>query len=52
VHARFETALFERFESRLTVAAARASPMTHARDAAFDALLASYRLVPRVLQGG
>jgi hypothetical protein len=37
VHARFETALFERFESRLTVAAARASPITHPRDAAFDA---------------
>ena len=50
VHARFETALFERFESRLTVTAAPASPMSHPRDAAFDALLASYRLVPRVLQ--
>ena len=50
VHARFEMALFERFESRLTVTAAPASPMTHPRDAAFAALLASYRLVPRVLQ--
>jgi hypothetical protein len=48
VHVRFETALFERFESRLTVAAAR--PMTHPDDAAFDALQAGYGLVPHVLQ--
>ena len=50
VHARFETALFERFESRLTITPSAATPMTHPRDAAFDALLASYQLVPQVLQ--
>jgi hypothetical protein len=50
IHARFETGLFERFESELTIAPAAASPMTRPRDAAFDALLASYQLVPRVLQ--
>ena len=49
-HARFETALFERFESRLTITPSAPSPMMHPRDAAFDALLASYQLVPRVLQ--
>jgi hypothetical protein len=50
IHARFETALFERFESKLTIAPAAASPMTRPRDATFDILLASYQLVPRVLQ--
>jgi hypothetical protein len=50
VHARFETALFERFESRLTVAPGPASPVSHPRDMAFATLLVSYRLVPRVLQ--
>ena len=50
VHARFETALFERFESRLTITPQAPTPMTHPRDAAFDALLASYQLVPQVLQ--
>lgn len=50
VHARFETALFERFESRLTITPAAASPMTRPRDAAFDALLASYQLVPQLLR--
>jgi hypothetical protein len=50
VHARFETGLFERFEKRLAVAPAPASPMTRPRDAAFDALLSSYQLIPQVLQ--
>jgi hypothetical protein len=49
VHARFETTLFERFESRLTINPALASPIVHPRDASFDTLLASYRLVPQVL---
>src|SRR5689334_21547478 len=47
---RFETALFQRFESRLNVTPAPASPVIHPRDVAFDALLASNRLVLRVLQ--
>ena len=50
VHARFERDLIERFESRLTIRPAPPAPMTSARDAAFEALLASYQLVPKVLQ--
>lgn len=50
VHARFETALFERFASRLHVTPAPPSPAASARDAAFDALLASYQLVPQLLK--
>ena len=49
IHARFETALFERFQSRLTIRPAAPSPIVNARDAAFDALLASYQLVDRIL---
>ena len=49
VHARFEAALFERFESRLTIAPAPPIPVKNARDAAFDALLESYRLVQPLL---
>jgi hypothetical protein len=50
VHARFETALFERFESRLTINPASSSPTAHPRDAAFDTLLASHQLVLQVLE--
>jgi hypothetical protein len=50
VHARFETELFEQFESRLTISPAAASPIVRARDAGFGALLASYQLVPQVLR--
>jgi hypothetical protein len=49
VHSRFETGLFERFQSRLTVVPARPAPATHAVDAAFDALLSSYQHVPALL---
>ncbi len=49
VHARFESTLFERVQARLVVTPAAPSPMTSARDAAFDALLASYQLVPSLL---
>jgi hypothetical protein len=49
VHARFESELFERFESRLRVEPAAPAAMRNARDAAFDALLASYKLVPAIL---
>ena len=48
-HARFETALFERYESRMTVNPAPATSIARARDAAFDALLASYQLVRPLL---
>jgi hypothetical protein len=49
VHARFERDLIERFESRLTVHPGPGLPVTNPRDAAFDALLASYQLVDPLL---
>jgi hypothetical protein len=50
IHSRFESALFERFQSRLTIRPAPPSPILNARDAAFDALLASYKLVEPILE--
>jgi hypothetical protein len=50
VHGRFETALFERYESRLTIRAVVAPPMKDARDAAFETLLASHQLVGALLK--
>ena len=50
VHARFESALFERYQSKLTIAPAAIAPITNARDAAFETLLASHQLAPRLLQ--
>jgi hypothetical protein len=50
VHARFERDLVERFQARLTINPAPPRPITNARDAAFDALLASYRLVDSILK--
>ncbi|MGE5245008.1 MAG: hypothetical protein ACM3SQ_12335 [Betaproteobacteria bacterium] len=49
IHSRFETALFERFGSQLTITPAPPVPMTDARGAAFTALLESHQLVQRVL---
>jgi hypothetical protein len=49
LHARFERDLIERFESRLAVHPAAPAPITSPRDAAFDALLASYQLVDPIL---
>jgi hypothetical protein len=49
LHARFERDVIERFESRLTVHPAAPEPVTNPRDAAFDALLGSYRLVDPIL---
>ncbi len=49
VHARFETALFERYRSRLTINPAPPRPITTPRDYAFDTLLASNQLVNDVL---
>jgi hypothetical protein len=51
IHARFETALFERFQSRLTIRPAPPAPILNSRDAAFDALLSSYQLVDSILKG-
>src|SRR5262245_7941270 len=50
IHARFETALFERFQSRLTIRPVAPTPIVNARDAAFDALLSSYKLVDPILK--
>ena len=50
VHARFESALFERFESRMTINPSPTPPMKNPRDAAFDILLASHQLVQPLLE--
>jgi len=50
IHSRFESALFERFQSRLTIHPAAPAPIRNARDAAFDALLSSYTLVDAILK--
>jgi hypothetical protein len=49
VHARFESALFERFQLRLTINPSPPTPMKNPRDAAFDILLASHQLVQALL---
>src|SRR5881396_1072509 len=49
VHARFESALFERFQSRMTINPSPPAPMKNPRDAAFDILLASHQLVQPLL---
>ncbi len=50
IHARFERNLIERFESRLTLRPVGPRAVTNPRDAAFDALLASHKLVDPILQ--
>ena len=50
IHSRFERDLIERFESRLTVKPAAPKPITNPRDAAFDVLLSSYKLVDPILK--
>jgi len=50
VHARFESELFERFESRLTLTPAAPTPFMSPRDFAFDVLLASFPDVDAVLK--
>lgn len=50
IHARFETSLVERFESRITLSPAAPTPIVNPRDFAFDVLLASYQLVDTILQ--
>jgi hypothetical protein len=49
VHSRFEAALFSRYEAKLTVTPPPLKPITNPRDFAFDTLLASNRLVEKVL---
>jgi hypothetical protein len=50
IHSRFEAALFERFQSRLTMQPARATPMRNPRDAAFAFLLSGYQLADSILK--
>jgi hypothetical protein len=50
LHSRFERDLIEKFEPRLLVVPAPPRAFASARDAAFDALLASNQLVDRVLR--
>lgn len=50
LHARFETALFERYRATLTIVPPAVTPIANARDAAFDTLLASHQLVERLLR--
>jgi hypothetical protein len=49
IHARFESDLIERFESRLTLAPGPPKVILNPREAAFDVLLESNRLVERLL---
>ena len=49
IHSRFERDLIERYQSRLTLTPAPVRPIANPRDAAFDALLASFLLVDPVL---
>jgi hypothetical protein len=50
IHARFETDLIERFQSKLALAPAAPKAIASPRDASFEALLSSYQLVPEVLR--
>ena len=50
LHSRFESELFERFESRLTLAPPHVPPIPSARDFIFDVALAAHQLVPKILQ--
>jgi hypothetical protein len=50
IHSRFERDLIERFQSRLALQPAAPTPITHARDTAFDVLLASSTLVDPILR--
>ncbi len=50
IHSRFERDLVEKFEARLIVTPAAPRAIPSARDAAFDALLASHQLVDPLLR--
>ena len=50
IHARFERDLIEKFQARLTVRPSAPTAINNVRDAAFDALLASYKLVDPILK--
>jgi hypothetical protein len=50
IHARFERDLIEKFQARLTVRPAAPAAIANVRDAAFEALLAGYKLVGPILE--
>jgi hypothetical protein len=50
IHSRFERDLIERYASRLVLKPASSQPVSEPRDAAFDALLASFKLVDPILK--
>jgi hypothetical protein len=50
LHSRFESELFERFESRLTINPAPVRLVNNTRDFIFDIALSSFQLVPRILE--
>jgi Zinc dependent phospholipase C len=50
IHSRFETELFDRFESRLTLKPAPPKAFVSPRDYAFDTLLESYQKIPILLK--
>jgi hypothetical protein len=49
VHARFETALFERFASRLAIQPEAPKPIANIRDAMFDIMLSSFPQIEPLL---
>jgi hypothetical protein len=49
LHSRFESELFERFESRMTITPAPARIIGNTRDFIFDVALSSFQLVPQIL---
>jgi hypothetical protein len=50
LHSRFESELFERFESRLTISPPPIAPIPSMRDFIFDIALKAYLLVPQILE--
>ena len=50
IHARFESAMFERYRDRLAIAPKPIRPVADPRDFAFTTLLQSNRLVPPILK--
>jgi len=50
VHSRFESELFERFESRMTVTPAPVALVSNTRDFIFEVALSSFQLVPQILE--
>jgi hypothetical protein len=50
LHSRFESELFERFESRLTINPAPVRLVNDTRDFIFDVALSSFQLVPQILE--